>query len=104
MLKKKKITQRHNTKELFLEKALKDTDLSDFKMIWEWFTAYKEVFSLKWRKLLVTCQKNKHLGIPKTNGIKFHHVWLFCKPGFSLVLIFPVLKYTLKEIKENICF
>lgn len=44
--KKKKITQRYNTKELFLEKALKDTDLSDFKMIWEWFTAYKEVFSL----------------------------------------------------------
>lgn len=33
MLKKKKITQRHNTKELFLEKAQKDTDLSDFKMI-----------------------------------------------------------------------
>lgn len=31
--KKKKITQRYNTKELFLEKALKDTDLSDFKMI-----------------------------------------------------------------------
>lgn len=45
-VKKKKITQRHNTKELFLEKAQKDTDLSDFKMIWEWFTAYKEVFSL----------------------------------------------------------
>lgn len=24
---------------------------------------------------------------PKTNGIKFHHVWLFCKPDFLQIIV-----------------
>lgn len=45
-VKKKKNHTKIQYQGAFLEKALKDTDLSDFKMIWEWFTAFKEVFSL----------------------------------------------------------